>query len=190
MSFSSNQRGFTMALALALAVVMGIMLMKIAPRVDAEVQRENEEELIFRGEAIASALRVYSAKMHRYPKDLDEIMKVRPRILRQKYTDPMTPDGEWVPITQVQPGATGDTTGLPWVGVHSRSEKDSIHIYQAKTLVRDWRFTADQNILGVGGGPGPGGGKGDVLPGGGLIPGGGIVPGGGGSKDTTDSGKS
>jgi type II secretory pathway pseudopilin PulG len=161
-----------------MAVVMGIMLMKIAPAVDAQVQRENEAELIFRGEAIANALRLYAAKMHRYPKNLDEVMKVRPRILRQKYTDPMTSDGEWVPITQVQPGVTGDTTGLPWVGVHSRSEKDSIHIYQAKTLVRDWRFTADQNILGVGGNPGPnGGGKGGVVPGGGIVPGGGDVKG-------------
>jgi type II secretory pathway pseudopilin PulG len=182
---SSSQRGFTMALALAMAVIMGIMLMKIAPAVDAQVQRENESELIFRGEAIANALRIYAAKMHRYPKDLDEIMKIRPRILRQKYLDPMTPDGEWVPITQVQPGVTGDTTGLPMVGVHSRSEKDSIHIYQGKTLVRDWRFTADQNILGVGGGPGQG-----APVKGGIIPGGGIVPGGGDAKSSSDSGKS
>ncbi len=153
----SSQRGFTMALALALAVVMGVMLMKAAPRVGAEVQRENEEELIFRGEAIANALRLYFARMRHYPKDLKEVMDARPRILRQDYRDPMTPDGEWAFITQVQPGATGDTQGLPIVGVHSRSEKDSIHIYQGKTLVRDWRFTADQNILGVGGDPAKGG---------------------------------
>ena len=162
MSLPSSQRGFTMALALAVAVVMGVMLMKVAPRVSAEVQRENEQELIFRGEAIANALRIYFARMRRYPKDLNEVMEVRPRILRQKYLDPMTPDGEWVFITQVQPGATGDTHGLPIVGVHSRSEMDSILIYQGKTLVRDWRFTADQNILGVGGEP-P---KGGVVPGG------------------------
>ena len=161
MSSPSSQRGFTMALALALAVVMGVMLMKVAPRVSAEVQRENEEELIFRGEAIANALRLYFARMRHYPKDLKEILEVRPRILRQDYRDPMTPDGEWAFITQVQPGASGDTHGLPIVGVHSRSEKDSIHIYQGKTLVRDWRFTADQNILGVGGDPG----KGGIVPG-------------------------
>lgn len=147
-----GQRGFTMALALAMAVVIGIMLLKAEPVASAQVQRANESELIFRGEAIASALRVYFAKFHKYPTDLDEVMKVRPRILRQKYTDPMSPSGEWEFVTQVQPGATGDTEGLPIVGVRSRCEKDSIHIYQHKTLVRDWVFTADPNLLGVGGG--------------------------------------
>lgn len=144
-----SQRGFTMALALALAVVMGIMLMKAGPLVSAEVQRENEAELIFRGEAIAAAFRLYATKVGRYPMDLDEVMKLRPRILRQKYKDPMTASGEWEYITQVRPGASGNTDGLPIVGVRSKSPLNSIHIYQNKTLVRDWQFTAEQNLLGI-----------------------------------------
>ncbi len=149
MTPSRSQRGFTMALALALAVVMGIMLMKAGPLVSAEVQRENEAELIFRGEAIANAFRLYSAKAGRYPMDLDEVMKLRPRILRQKYKDPMTPSGEWEYITQVRPGASGNTEGLPIVGVRSRSTANSIRVYQNKTLVREWQFTAEQNLLGI-----------------------------------------
>lgn len=145
-----SQRGFTMALALALAVVMGVLLMKAMPRVSAEVQRENEMELIFRGEAIAAALKTFSAKNGRFPKDLEEVMKVRPRLLRQKYKDPMTPGGEWEFVTQVKPGASGNTEGLPIVGVRSRSERDSILIYQNKTLHHDWLFTADPNLLGQG----------------------------------------
>jgi len=138
-----------MALALALAVVMGIMLMKAGPLVSAEVQRENEAELIFRGEAIANAFRLYASKAGRYPMDLDEVMKVRPRILRQKYKDPMTPGGDWEYITQVRPGASGNTDGLPIVGVRSKSTLNSIRIYQNKTLVREWQFTAEQNLLGI-----------------------------------------
>ena len=138
-----------MALALALAVVMGIMLMKAGPLVSAEVQRENEAELIFRGEAIAHAFRLYASKAGRYPMDLDEVMKVRPRILRQKYKDPMTPGGDWEFITQVRPGASGNTDGLPIVGVRSKSTANSIRMYQNKTLVRDWQFTAEQNLLGI-----------------------------------------
>ncbi len=149
MSSLRSQRGFTMALALAMAVVMGLMLLKIGPRVSAEVQRENESELIFRGEAIALALKQFTAKAGRYPKDLDEVVKVRPRILRQKYLDPMTAVGDWEFITQVQPGASGNTEGLPIVGVRSRGNQNSIHIYQGKTQVRDWTFSADQNLLGI-----------------------------------------
>ncbi|HEX9081706.1 MAG TPA: type II secretion system protein, partial [Holophagaceae bacterium] len=146
-----RQSGFTMALALALIVVMGVMLMKTGPSLVAEVQRANESELIFRGEAIAEALRVYFAKFHKYPTDLEEVMKVRPRILRQKYTDPMSPSGDWEYLTQVQPGASGSTEGLPIVGVRSRCQKDSIHLYQNKSLVSDWVFTADPNLIGTGG---------------------------------------
>jgi type II secretory pathway pseudopilin PulG len=144
-----SQRGFTLALALAVAVAMGLLLMKTAPLVTAEVQRENEAELIFRGEAIAAALKTYSAKTGKYPKDLDEVMKLRPHVLRQKYTDPMTASGEWDYITQVQPGASGNTEGLPIIGVRSKSPLNSIHIYQSKSLVRDWKFTSEQNVLGV-----------------------------------------
>lgn len=149
MSGFARQRGFTMALALALAVVMGLMLMKVAPAVGAEVQRSNEQELIYRGEAIAFAIRMYSARMGRYPKDLDEVMRVRPRLLRQRYRDPMTAEGEWDYVTQVQPGASGNTEGLPIVGVRSKSTGNSILIYQGKTLHHDWLFSADQNLLGV-----------------------------------------
>ena len=138
-----------MALALAVAVVMGLMLMKVAPDIRAEVQRENESELIFRGEAIAGALKVYSTKMGRYPMNLEEVMKLRPRILRQAYKDPMTTSGEWEFITQVQAGASGNKEGLPIVGVRSRSTLNSIHIYQNRTLIRDWQFTGEQNLLGI-----------------------------------------
>lgn len=162
-----RQSGFTMALALAMVVVMGIMLMKTGPLISAEVQRANESELIFRGEAIAQALREYFALYHKYPTSLNEVMKVRPRILRQEYTDPMTRSGKWDYLTQVQPGASGDTEGLPIVGVRSRChgrEDDAIHFYQNKSLVSEWIFSADPNLVVLGGGasglPATGGGKG------------------------------
>ncbi len=157
-----GQRGFTMVLLLAMIVVMGILLTMARPAIRAEVQRENEAELIFRGEAIARALRAYNAKFGKYPQDLDEVMKIRPLLLRQKYKDPMTPSGEWEYITQVQPGVTGETRGLPIIGVKSKCDLDGFKLYKNKSLISDWRFVADENVLGAGGDrgagqPGPGG---------------------------------
>lgn len=149
---AARERGFTMALLLAFIVVMGIMLTVSLPPVKALVQRENEAELIFRGEAIARALKAYQAKFNKYPTDLDELMKVRPALLRKKYRDPMTPDGEWEYITQVQAGASGDTRGLPIIGVRSRSDLDAFKLYKNKSLISDWRFLADESVLGAGGG--------------------------------------
>ena len=151
-----RERGFTMALLLAMIVVMVILTATAMPKATAVVQRENEAELIFRGEAIANALRVYKARTGAYPVSLDDLMKQRPRLLRKAYKDPMTREGDWDYLYQVQPGSSGDATGLPIVGVRSKSMKDSIKVYENKTMVHDWIFSADANILGLPGSDGRG----------------------------------
>ena len=146
---SAAERGYIMVMLLALITIMGIFLMVAMPSVATEVQRDQEAELIFRGEAIASAIRVYKAKTGGYPLSLEDLTKLRPPILRKLYQDPMVPDGEWDLITAVQPGASGDKTGLPIVGVKSHCQKDSFITYKGKTLISDWAFSAADNILGV-----------------------------------------
>ena len=146
---SASERGYILVMLLALITIMGIFLMVAMPSVATEVQRDQEAELIFRGEAIASAIRVYKAKTGGYPLSLEDLTKLRPPILRKLYTDPMTPDGEWDLITAVQPGASGDKTGLPIVGVRSLCQKDSFAVYKGKTLISDWAFSAADNILGT-----------------------------------------
>ena len=151
-----GQRGFVMAMLLALITIMGILLMKGIPAISTEVRREQEAELIFRGESIAKAIRIFAAKSGRYPNALTELETVRPRIIRKVYKDPMTESGEWDLIYAVQPGVTGDTRSLPIVGVKSKSQKDSFKIYNNKTIYSDWAFSATSNLLGLPAGvPGP-----------------------------------
>ena len=157
-----------MAMLMALITIMGILLMKGIPAITTEVQREQEAELIFRGESIAKAIRVFATKTGHYPNSLPELETLRPRIIRKIYKDPMTESGEWDLIYAVQPGATGDTHSLPIIGVRSKSQKDSFKIYNNKTIYSDWAFTATSNLLGLPAGvPGqsPGG------PGSGRVPG-------------------
>ncbi|MBL0311195.1 MAG: hypothetical protein IPP78_00490 [Holophagaceae bacterium] len=145
-----------MAMLLALITIMGILLMKGIPAITTEVQREQEAELIFRGESIAKAIRIFAAKSGRYPMSLMELDTVKPRIIRKIYKDPMTESGEWDLIYAVQPGVTGDTRSLPIVGVKSKSPKDSFKVYNSKTIYSDWAFTATSNLLGLPTGvPGP-----------------------------------
>lgn len=152
------QRGYILALLLGMAVVMGILLLKAIPTVRSEVQRDAEEELIFRGESLAKGIRMYRARTGGYPTSLEDLMKVRPPVVRRLYTDPLSKDGAWELVTAVQPGAGGDTRGLPIVGVRSRVGLDAFKSYQGKTLTSDWVFSAADDLLGV-----PGGGTG--LPG-------------------------
>jgi type II secretory pathway pseudopilin PulG len=141
---------------LVFITAMGIFLTVALPNVATEIQRDQEAELIFRGEAIARAIRLYKAKTGGYPLSLEELTKIRPRIIRKLYLDPMTREGshegDWDLITAVSPGASGDKTGLPIVGVRSHCQKDSFSVYQGKTLISDWPFSAADNLLGIPGG--------------------------------------
>lgn len=148
-SARSRQRGFILALLLGMMTIMGIFLMKAVPSAIIEVQRGNEEELIFRGEAMARGIRLYQQRTGGYPTKLDDLMKLRPPVLRKLYKDPMTREGEWDLVTAVPVGASGDTTGLPIAGVRSRSQRDSIKMYRGKTLHSDWIFSAADDILGI-----------------------------------------
>ncbi len=141
-----------MVMLLALITIMGILLMKGIPAISTEVRREQEAELIFRGESLAKGIRIFAAKSGRYPSDLAELEKVRPRIIRKIYKDPMTESGEWDFIYAVQPGASGDTRSLPIVGVKSKSQLDSFKIYNQKTIYSDWAFSATNNLLAAPGG--------------------------------------
>jgi type II secretory pathway pseudopilin PulG len=149
----TGNRGFILVMLLAFITAMGIFLTMALPMVSTEIQRDQEAELIYRGEAIARAIRLYKAKTGGYPLSLEDLTKVRPRIIRKLYQDPMTRqgphEGEWDLITAVQPGASGDKTGLPIVGVKSFSQKDSFAIYHDKTLISDWTFSAAENLLGI-----------------------------------------
>jgi type II secretory pathway pseudopilin PulG len=149
MDKGKSTRGFILAMLLAVMMAMGIFLTMALPNLRAEVQREDEAELVFRGEAIANAIRAYKARTGGYPLALTDLGKLSPRIIRRLYTDPMTKDGEWALITAVQPGASGDTTGLPIVGVKSKCQKDSFLIYKGKSLISDWPFSAADNLLGL-----------------------------------------
>jgi type II secretory pathway pseudopilin PulG len=134
---------------LAIMAAMGVMLTMVMPYWKKDLQREAEAELVFRGEAIAAAIRTYKAKTGAYPLALKDLEKIRPRILRKLYTDPMTHDGEWDLITAVQPGASGDTTGLPIVGVRSKGHMNSYLVYKGKDMTSEWSFSAADNLLGI-----------------------------------------
>jgi len=144
-----GQRGFILALLLGMMMVMAILLTKAVPSAIVEVQRGAEEELIFRGEAMAKGIRLYQQRTGTYPTRLEDLMKQRPPVLRKLYKDPMTPSGEWDLVTAVMPGSSGDKTGLPIAGVRSKCQRDSIKMYKGKTMYSEWLFSAADNIMGL-----------------------------------------
>lgn len=147
-----RERGYMMVMVLGAMMIMGILMTKAMPNLVKEMQREAEEEAIFRGESYARAIRLYHTTTQTYPLSLEDLIKARPPYIRKIYKDPLNQEGDWELITAVPPGASGDTTGLPIIGVRSKSQKDSVKLYRGKSMHSDWTFTATDDILGIMGG--------------------------------------
>ena len=106
-----DERGYAMAALLVTLAIMGILLTILMPVWRHEAQREKEAELVFRGEQYARAIALFKFKnaniQNALPPSIDFL--VENRFLRKKYKDPMTKDGEFVPLSfgSQQPGIPG-----------------------------------------------------------------------------------
>jgi type II secretory pathway pseudopilin PulG len=102
---------------ITLLVFLAILVIGLAVAVpvwQTQVQRENEEELIFRGNQFVEGIRIFEQKNPgATPKDLDDL--VEKKCLRRHYRDPMTAEGKWYLVTQSRAAgpAPGQRGGLP-----------------------------------------------------------------------------
>ena len=83
-----------MAALLVAIAVMGVAMTVLLPAWRLQTQRENEEELVFRGRQYVRAVQLFQRKYAAaYPPDVDTLIRLK--FLRKKYTDPMVKDGEF-----------------------------------------------------------------------------------------------
>ena len=87
--------GFTLVGMIIVFTVMAILISAAMPIWSKLIQRDKEEELIFRGMQYAEAIRVFQLRQGRYPLRLEELLTVEPRAIRQLWADPMIDDGQW-----------------------------------------------------------------------------------------------
>lgn len=144
-----NQNGFTFLAALMIVVIMGIMLGLTGQPWKTIMKREREQELLFRGLQIRSAIAAWNAKSTKVTplndlKDLllDPSSLQKRKYLRQLYKDPMT-GKEWTLIK--------DKTGVKGIiGVASTSndvplktsfsEYSGLDTFTDKKKYSEWRF--------------------------------------------------
>jgi type II secretory pathway pseudopilin PulG len=147
--------------------VLAIMTTVALQTVEFQMRREREAELIFRGEQYVEAIRLYKQKYGRHPMRMKEIWEANPKVLRRKWTDPITDSEEWglvflgqegrqvggpgragrgrkptptpTPVFTRQREGGGEKVG-PIVGVHSLSDKQSIKIYEGRNTYNEWLF--------------------------------------------------
>ncbi len=91
--------------------VLAVMLLAAVQPASIALKRENEQDLIFRGEQYTEAVRLYQTEHGgTFPTHLEDLMKVGPkqhRYIRRLYRNPFDPDGKWGLLA---PGTTLVTT--------------------------------------------------------------------------------
>jgi len=164
---NSNEAGYTLAAFVMVIAIMAIMMAAAVEIVSFQAQREKEAELIFRGQQYVEGIRLYQKKYGRYPMRMKELWEADPKVLRQKWTDPITGSDKWGVIFQGQEGREltppgrgggprptptrtpvferqredeGEKVG-PIIGVHSLSTETSIKVYEGRTQYDLWKFT-------------------------------------------------
>ncbi len=153
-------RGVMLIMLIILIATLNIGLMVAVPVWQTQIQREKEEELIFRGRQYVEAIRLYQLKHPgQFPNSLDILLKER--CLRRLFKDPMTEDGEWDLILAISspsirggsaqrimiapPEATKGMVNPQIIGVVSRSRKKSIKIYNNQNYYNQWLFYYGQD---------------------------------------------
>lgn len=168
--------GYSLVVVIMVVTVLNIMLAAAMPKWSEMIKRDKEEELISRGFQYAEAIRVFQKRYGRLPTRLDELVKAKPRSIRQLWKDPMTQDGQWELIFQGQgspihpPGLDpNQRSGLPTVtpgmgldpnlpkiqagpivGVRSRSTDKSLLVFFGHEHYDEWEFRVEM-ITGGGG---------------------------------------
>jgi type II secretory pathway pseudopilin PulG len=166
--------GFSFLIVLIMMTLLAIGLLVAIPVWKTQIQREAEEELIFRGNQYVEAVRRFQAKNPgAYPKSIEELIKGR--FLRRAFLDPMTADGQWdiilmpgtgpssgprtakpdagaggqaaaaAQVFVVAQGSLSSINGARILGVVSRSTRASIRLYQDNETYDTWLFFYGQD---------------------------------------------
>jgi type II secretory pathway pseudopilin PulG len=118
----SSQRGFTLAAMVVIMAVMAIFLTVAVETASFQMRREKEAELIFRGNQVVEAIRLFRARNGRFPMALAELATAKPRVLRKIWKDPITGKVDWIPVflgeegTITLPGGRPGATPTPGFG--------------------------------------------------------------------------
>jgi type II secretory pathway pseudopilin PulG len=162
-----RQSGYNMVVLMVLVTVLHVLVAAALPSWSGAIQREKEEELIFRGLQYAEAIRVFQARFNKPPNRLEELVEVEPRSIRRLWEDPMTGEARWglifagggAPLPGRGDGAAGgtDATEPPPItsgdrdqitqgaisGVYSLARGEAMLEFQGKQSYSEWHFTVD-----------------------------------------------
>src|SRR5437660_4755308 len=113
--YRRRERGYILLTLMLFVAILAIGAMAWIEKVDFQIRRDREEELIHRGVQYSRAVRKYFKAFGRYPTRIEELENTNnQRFLRHRYKDPTTgKDFKLLRITDVQMSFGGPGLGVP-----------------------------------------------------------------------------
>ena len=143
--------GYALIVLMIAVLVLTVFLLMAVPLWQTTIQREAEEELLFRGRQYVNAIGLYIKKHNNlYPQNF-EILHLE-KILRKLYKDPFAADGSWDMVFQDSSTAESKLLVVPidqakayfgravLVGVCSTSPETGFREYRGKKKYNEWAF--------------------------------------------------
>lgn len=158
---AASPRGYIIIILMIAVFAISIGLLIAAPVWRTELQRDKEDELIFRGRQYVEAVRLYLIKHPAmYPASLNDLLEEK--CLRRLYREPLTKSGEWLMILappsspNSRAGKLSEVLVVPEkslasvkhpsiLGVMSPSKDRSIRIYNDQDSYDKWLFFYGQD---------------------------------------------
>src|SRR6266496_707061 len=89
--YKSGERGYVLLALLLFVALLSIGVFTTIQKIDFQIKRDREEELIHRGVQYSRAVRKYFKKFGRYPTRIEELESTNNlRFLRKRYKDRVT----------------------------------------------------------------------------------------------------
>jgi type II secretory pathway pseudopilin PulG len=150
--FGPPRNGGYAMIALMVAIsVLAIFLLMAVPLWQTAMQREAEEELLFRGRQYVTAIGLYMKEHNNLYAQNFEILHLE-KFLRQLFKDPIAADGRWDMVFQDNSGPQAKLLVVPadqakayfgralLVGVCSTSPETAFREYRGKKKYNEWAF--------------------------------------------------
>lgn len=148
---NGNNNGYTLIAAIIAINIFAIFSLMAASMWQRVLDRDLEEELMFRGEQYVIAIENFRKKnANLYPKNLDVLSEKK--FLRRLYEDPVSDSGEWNLVMKNKNARIKSLMIVPpyllakytksanLIGVCSSSINESYRIYRGKNRYDEWAF--------------------------------------------------
>ena len=157
--FKIENKGYALLTAVLAVSIFSILVLKARDMWETEIQRDLEQELLFRARQYVTAIEIFRQKNPTmFPQSLDELFEKK--CLRKRFLDPMTKEGLWnVVMRSSLPGEEKNVllvvpedmlpdyvSRASIIGVCSSSCEEGFMIYRKKKKYCEWAVYLGQQL--------------------------------------------